>query len=262
MNEFNERYVTKPLVSIITVAYNSVDDLKRSLPLLMAQDYPNIESIIIDGGSVDGSLDYISEFANKFERSAEDNVRKCKWISEKDDGIYSAINKGIGMASGEIIGCYWDMYSSEHVISDIVKVICDEKTDGAHGDLLYVDDEGRTVRKWKVGQGTIRTGWLPGHPTMYLKRYVYETYGVYDTDYRIASDYEFMVRCLKDGNVHLSYIPKVLIRMPYGGTSNNSIGAYWKSTSESYRALKKNRVKPALWIVFLRILRTLLQFRL
>ena len=252
--------MTKPLVSVITVAYNSLDDLKKSLPLLKEQDYPYIESIIIDGYSQDGSIDLIKEFADEFESSAGGHARKCRWISEKDGGIYDAINKGIRMASGDVIGCYWDMYASDHVISDIVDAIMREDTDGAHGDLLYVDDDGGIVRKWKVGQGGIRTGWLPGHPTMYLKRHVYETYGVYDTKYRIASDYEFMVRCLKDGNVHLSYIPEVLIRMPYGGTSNRSMGAYWRSTKESYKALKENGVRPAGWIILLRILRTLKQF--
>ncbi len=253
----------KPLVSIITVSYNSLDHLKISLDLLRKQDYPFIESIIVDGGSTDGSREFISQYCEEFRKTANgDAIRICRYISEKDDGLYDAINKGIDMASGDIIGCYWDMYETDHVISDMVDVILREKTDGVHGDLLYVDENGKTVRKWRTGQGRISRGWMPGHPTLYLKREIYEKYGRYNTEYRISADFEFMVRCLTDGNVKLSYIPHVLIRMFYGGTSNNGLGAYWNSTKEAYLALKTNHVKPAGWIVFLRIIRTIMQFQM
>ena len=250
----------KPLVSVITVSYNSIDNLGISLKLLKEQDYPFVESIIIDGGSTDGSQQYIKEFSREFEQISENVNHTCKWISEKDNGLYDAINKGIDLATGDIIGCYWDMFSSEHVLSDIVESIIFNETDGVHGDLLYVDENGKTVRKWKTGQGRIEKGWMPGHPTLYLKREVYEIYGKYNTEYHISADFEFMVRCLKKDRVRLSYIPHVLIKMFYGGTSNSSVGAYLKSIKESYYALKANGVKPAGWIIFLRILRTTVQF--
>ena len=167
----------KLLVSVITVSYNSIDNLRKSLELLKRQDYPYIESIIIDGGSTDGTREYIEEFASEFKQTSEKVSRTCKWISEQDRGLYDAINKGIDMATGALIGCYWDMYANDHVISDMVGTIVCEKTDGVHGDLLYVDGNGKTVRKWRTGQGMIRQGWMPGHPTLYLKREVYETYG-------------------------------------------------------------------------------------
>lgn len=251
-----------PLVTVITVAYNSVDNLRISLELLKKQDYPYIESVIIDGGSADGSYEFISSFAEEFHHVTDDMAHTCKWISEKDNGLYDAVNKGIDMASGDIIGCYWDMYESEHVLSDIVDIICREGTDGVHGDLLYVDENGKTVRKWRMGRGKIRQGWMPGHPTLYLKREVYEKFGRYDTEYRISADFEFMVRFLKDEEADLSYIPDILIRMFYGGTSNNGLGAYINSIKESYKALRKNDVRPAGWIIFLRIVRTLFQFSL
>ena len=252
----------KMVVSVITVSYNSINNLKISLELLKEQDYPFIESVIIDGGSTDGSKEYIEEFAHEFTCVTGECVRTCKWISEKDRGLYDAINKGIDRAEGDIIGCYWDMYASEHVISDLVDMITREGTDGAHGDLLYVDENGKTVRKWHMGCGNIRRGWMPGHPTLYLKRDVYEKYGRYSTEYSISSDFEFMVRCLKDDKVKLSYIPDVLVKMFYGGASNNSARAYLRSIRESHKALRDNNVKPACLIIFLRILRTLLQFRI
>lgn len=251
-----------PVISIITVSYNSINNLRISLGLLKKQDYPFIESIIIDGCSTDGSREYIERFAREFVYESDDISHSCKWISEKDSGLYDAINKGIDMASGDIIGCYWDMYETDHVISDMVDIILSENTDGVHGDLLYVDENGKTVRKWKTGQGNIRHGWMPGHPTLYLKSEIYEKYGHYNTEYRISADFEFMVRCLKDGDVKLSYIPHVLIRMFYGGTSNNGLAAYMDSTKEAYLALKSNHVKPAGWIVFLRILKTIMQFQM
>ena len=120
--------------------------------------------------------------------------------------------------------------------------------------------EEKIIRKWRQGQGNIRTGWMPGHPTLYLKREVYETYGLYKTDYRIAADYEYMIRILKDGKVKLSYIPEVLIKMSHGGTSTNGLGAYLEGLREGHRALKENGIKFAFVTDILRIFRTLLQF--
>ena len=134
-----------------------------------------------------------------------------------------------------------------------------EGTDGVHGDLNYMDGE-TIVRKWRNGQGNIRTGWMPGHPTLYLKKEVYENYGLYKTDYRISADYEYMIRILKDGEVKLSYIPEVLINMAHGGTSTNSLGAYLEGMKEGHRALRENGVKFAFVTDILRTLRVLKQF--
>ena len=128
-----------------------------------------------------------------------------------------------------------------------------------HGDLNYVDGD-RIVRKWRMGQGSIRTGWMPGHPTLYLKKEVYETYGLYKEDYKIAADYEFMIRILKDGNVKLSYIPKVLINMFYGGTSTGGLKNYMDSFFEGLRALRENHVRFAFFVECLRMVRVLMQF--
>ncbi len=239
-------------VSIVTATYNDVKHLQKSLTALLEQDYDNIESIIVDGGSTDCTVKVIQDFKDQFKGTV-------KWVSEKDKGLYDAANKGIRMATGDIIGCYWDVFADNNVISEIVQRISEENTDGVHGDLVYVDGE-QVVRYWKMGQGKIKRGWMPGHPTLYLKKEVYEKYGLYKENYRCSGDYEFMVRCLKDESVKLSYIPKVMIRMFYGGLSTSSKDVYRRSIKEGIIALKENHVKHPYWVTFLRILVTSRQF--
>lgn len=239
-------------VSIITTTYNDSENLRRIIRQIEAQDYENIEYIIVDGASTDDTLYVIRETKKRF-------GDRLQWISEKDGGIYDAINKGLALATGDYIGMCFDEFAAPDVISRMVDVMEKEGTDGVHGDLYYMDGE-RIVRRWHQGQGHIRSGWMPGHPTLYLKRDVYEKYGVYKTDYRISADYEFMIRILKDGQVKLSYIPQVLIKMSHGGTSTNSLGAYILSLKEGHRALKENGVRFAFVTDILRTLRVLLQF--
>lgn len=239
-------------VSIITTTYNDSKSLRKTIEQIKAQDYPNIEYIIVDGASKDDTMDVIMEAKAHF-------GDRLVWISEKDSGIYDAINKGVKLATGDYIGTCFDQFAAPDVISKMVAVMEKEGTDGVHGDLNYMDGE-KIVRKWRNGQGNIRTGWMPGHPTLYLKREVYETYGLYKMDYRISADYEYMIRILKDGKVKLSYIPEVLIKMAHGGTSTNSLGAYLEGMKEGHRALKENGVKFAFITDLLRVLRVLRQF--
>ena len=239
-------------VSIITTTYNDSANLRKTIQQVEAQDYENIEYIIVDGASKDDTLQVIAEAKERF-------GDRLVWISEKDSGIYDAINKGLRLATGDFIGLCFDQFASPDVISKMVSIMEKEGTDGVHGDLDYVDGE-KIVRKWRQGQGNIRTGWMPGHPTLYLRKEVYETYGFYKTDYRISADYEYMIRILKDGKVKLSYIPEVLIKMAHGGTSTNSLGAYLEGMKEGHRALKENGVKFAFVTDLLRVLRVLRQF--
>ena len=239
-------------VSIITTTYNDSAALKKTIEQIKAQDYPNIEYIIVDGASKDDTMDVIMEAKAHF-------GDRLIWMSEKDSGIYDAINKGLKLATGDYIGLCFDQFAGPDVISKMVDIMEKEGTDGVHGDLNYMDGE-KIVRKWRQGQGNIRTGWMPGHPTLYLKKEVYDTYGLYKTDYRISADYEFMIRILKDNKVKLSYIPEVLIKMAHGGTSTNSLGAYLEGMKEGHRALKENGVKFAFVTDMLRVLRVLKQF--
>jgi glycosyltransferase len=241
-----------PKVSIITTTYNDADNLATIIERVKKQDYPNIEYIIVDGASQDETLSVIKEAEAFF-------GERLRWISEPDHGIYDAINKGLRMATGDIIGLMFDAFTSGEVITKMVETIAREGTDGVHGDINYVDGD-KIVRRWRMGQGSIRLGWMPGHPTLYLKREVYDKYGYYKEDYRIAADYEFIVRILKDNEVKLSYIPEVLVNMFYGGTSTGGLSSYIASFRESFRALRENHVHFAFGINVLRTCRVLLQF--
>ena len=248
-NKMNAR---KPKVSVITATYNDRENLRRIIRQVGSQSYDNIEYIIVDGGSTDGTLEVIQEAKEQF-------GDRLLWISEPDKGIYDALNKGIRMATGEILGCCFDEYSGPDVIAKMVDIMEREGTDGVHGDLYYMDGE-RIVRRWHQGQGRIRFGWMPGHPTLYLRKSVYDAFGLYKTDYRISADYEFMIRILKDGKVRLSYLPEVLIYMSHGGTSTNSLGAYLAGMKEGHRALRENGVRFAWFTDLCRTLRVLAQF--
>ena len=243
---------TFPKVSVVTTTYNDIENLKPILAEVKRQTYPNIEHIIVDGGSTDGTVDLLKELEEK-------EPGRISWISEKDNGIYDAINKGICMATGDIVGCCFDRYADEGVLMRMVEIMEKEGTDGVHGDLCYMDGD-RIIRKWHQGQGVIRSGWMPGHPTLYLKKEVYDRFGLYRTDYRISGDYEFMVRILYRKEVTLSYLPEILIYMSHGGTSTNSLGAYVESMMEGHRALVENHV-PFAWVTDLcRVVRVLSQF--
>ena len=241
-----------PKVSIITTTYNDKENLKKIIAQVKNQDYENIEYVIVDGGSTDGTLEVIAEAAEYF-------GDRLKWISEKDKGIYDAINKGIRLSTGDILGCCFDQYAGPDVISKMVAIMEKEGTDGVHGDLYYMEGD-KVVRYWHQGQGNIRFGWMPGHPTLYLRKSVYDKYGLYKTDYRISADYEFMIRILKDDKVKLSYLPEVLIYMSHGGTSTNSLGAYLAGMKEGHRALRETGVRFAWFTDLCRTLRVLAQF--
>ena len=208
---------------------------------------------------------------------AESSKHSVVYKSEKDSGIYDGINRSIQMSSGDYLEIMNDEYTCTDAISKLVGAI--EEVDksvyegagasdagvggkngvvGAHADLVY--KEGDAVRRyWKMGNGSIYSGWMPGHPSLMLKREVYEKYGLYNTDYVCSADYEFMIRFLKDGN-KLAYVPEILISMFYGGTSTSTAASYTTSIKEALRALKENGVKGRLVITGLRTLRVMGQF--
>ena len=242
----------KTKVSLILTSYNCNENIQRTLSSIEAQDYPNIEVIIADGLSTDGTIESIKKFEKQTKYT-------CKWISEKDNGIYDAMNKGYALSTGEIIAFFNDLFLMPDAVSLMVKAIESGEYDGAHADLIYATDK-EVKRYWKMGQGKIRQGWMPGHPTLYLKREVYEQYGVYDCSYKCSADYEFMIRILKDNAIKLAYVPVTIIRMFYGGTSTESAGSYVVSLKEAHRALKENGVKGAWWIDIRRTGKVFMQF--
>ncbi len=242
------------LVSLVLTTYNSAENLSRTLSSIECQDYPYIEINIKDGGSTDNTLSIIKKYA-------ETSRNKVNWISNTDKGIYDAMNQGYQMATGAIIVFFNDLFLVPDAISKMVGLLESNKgCVGAHADLVYATDE-KVIRYWKMGeQKSLYTGWMPGHPTLFLRREVYEEYGLYDPSYKIAADYEFMIRFLKDKKNKLVYLPETIIRMYYGGTSTSSKNSYLLSLKEGHRALKENSFKAAILIDCLRTFRVLGQF--
>lgn len=270
-------------VSLLITTYNVKDHLAVTLKSIEAQDYDSVELIIVDGGSTDGTVDMIREFAARYpdnksrledertvnghgthrhiEGKGECAALSVRWISEPDSGLYDAMNKAWSMCSGDIVAVCNDKLCTPDAVTKLVRAI-EQGGDGcigAHSDLVYMDGE-RVVRSWHMGEGRIQDGWMPGHPTLFIKRQIYEQYGIYDISYRCAADYEFMVRFLKDEKNHLAYVPEVLVAMFYGGTSNAGLGNYLVSFKEGYMALKKNGVPHPLLITIKRTFRVLRQF--
>ena len=240
-------------VSLILTTYNCKDNLIRTLTCIAQQDYPNIEICIADSCSTDGTLDVIKEYAKT-------SSHQVIYKSEKDSGIYDGINKAIRMSSGDYLEIMNDEYTATDAITQLVDAIECSSTQvvGAHADLVYKEDD-KIKRYWKMGKACLYTGWMPGHPTLMLKREIYDRYGLYDTGYICSADYEFMIRFLKDKH-QLAYVPKTLISMFYGGTSTGSAAGYTVSIKEAMTALKKNGVSFGLFITMCRTLRVILQF--
>ncbi|MCR5502296.1 MAG: glycosyltransferase [Lachnospiraceae bacterium] len=243
-------------VSLILTTFNSAANLSGTLKSIEEQDYPDIEVVIKDGGSTDGTLKLI----RSFEKRSRFPVR---FTSSPDTGIYDAMNQGYALSTGDVIVFFNDLFTSKSSVSKIMNLLASadaEDVAGAHADLVYAEGE-RIVRYWHMGpQKPLFTGWMPGHPTLFLKRRIYETYGLYDTSLRISADYEYIVRFLKDKKNRLVYLPETIIRMYYGGTSNQTFGSYVTSFMEGTRGLIKNGVRPAFLISCFRTVRVLLQF--
>ncbi|GHU90330.1 glycosyl transferase [Spirochaetia bacterium] len=240
-------------VSIITPTKNDADQLEQIIAGVAKQDYDNIEYIIVDGASTDRTGEVLEKAKARFKN-------RLTVISEPDHGIFEASNKGLAHATGEIIGFCTDLLLKDDIIGRMMAIIEREQTDGVHADLNYVAADGKIVRKWRQGQGNIRFGWMPATPTLYIKREIYEKYGLPKENYKMAGDYEFAVRILKDKQVRLSYIPEVVVNMLHGGTTTNGLKAYLISLKEGHRALKENGIRFAFFTDFCRICRILFQF--
>jgi glycosyltransferase involved in cell wall biosynthesis len=224
------------------------------------QTYPEVEFIVIDGASTDGTLDIIKNFEQKFDG-------RMKWISEPDAGIYDAMNKGIKMATGNIIGILNsdDFYINEHVIANIVNHFQQHDCEAVYGDLLYVDkDETSNIcRYWKAGKykpNSFKWGWMPPHPTFFCKRTVYEKHGLFSTDLRSAADYEFLLRVIHKEKIKIAYFPHVIVKMRLGGTSNVSLNHRLTGNKEDRKAWKINRITPYFFTFLLKPLRKIPQF--
>jgi glycosyltransferase involved in cell wall biosynthesis len=234
-------------VSIITVTYNSVATLRDTIESIQAQDYPNIEHIIVDGASTDGTLPLIQSYGDKI----------AHVISELDRGMYDAMNKGLRIASGDIIGILNsdDFYAATDIISTVVQHM---QTTGAHctfGDLVYVNPTNLTkvVRYYSSSQFHPRLfarGWMPAHPTVFIKRWAYQQYGLFKTDYKIAADYELLTRFLGKHQLSYHYIPRVMVTMRTGGASTLNLKSNWILNREIVRSCRENGISTNLLTVF------------
>jgi len=245
-----------PKISIITVSFNSAQTIGDTLKSIAGQSYPNIEHIIVDGSSTDQTMQIVMGFPH---------VTKC--ISEKDEGIYFAMNKGIAMASGDVIGILNadDLYADNGVVAKVAAVFEDPAVDATYADLVFVDreDVSEVVRTWKSGpfkRYSMYNGWMPPHPTFFVRRSLYEKYGLFNTILRSAADYELMLRFLLKHEINLSYIPQTIINMRQGGKSTASISNRIKANVEDRKAWRMNGLKPHFFTLILKPLRKIKQF--
>lgn len=223
-------------VSIITATYNSAEQVKNCLHSLNSQSYTMKEHIIIDGASTDSTLDVISEL------SPNSLIQ-----SERDNGIYDALNKGVKIASGDIIGFLHsdDQFYNHETLTNVVDFIISHDLDGVYGDLVYTTSSGTILRHWTAGkyfENQLRKGWMPPHPTLFLKREVYEKIGEYNLNYKISSDYDFMLRLFQSEKFKIGYFPHVITRMCIGGASNGSLSQILQKMKEDLTSIRENNV--------------------
>jgi len=222
-------------ISIITITFNSENSILQTLQSVKNQSFNNYEYLLIDGGSKDATLN----IANK-----QNHISKL--ISEPDKGIYDALNKGIKNSTGEIIGflnsddTFYDENSLQHIVDAF-----DKNTDCVFGDIIYTDLKENIKRVWKGSafkKGAFKKGWMPAHPTFYCRRSVYEKLGLYDDSFKIAGDFELMLRFLEKHNIKSKYIPKTLVNMKVGGASNNGLKSKLDILKEEFRAFVQNEI--------------------
>ena len=236
-------------VSVITAVFNGAKTIQDCIKSVSGQIYPNIEHIIIDGGSTDGTLEVIKRYTEK----------RVNIVSEPDNGIYDALNKGIRQASGEVIGLLHsdDFYAHDRVIEKVADIFMKYNIDSCYGDLQYVDKNNpdKVIRYWKSSQyrhGKFKYGWMPPHSTFFVKKEIYNKYGYFNTNFKIAADYELMLRFLEKHKISTYYTPEVFIKMRIGGTSNRNIKNLIIKSNEDYRAWKVNNLNGGFYTILLK----------
>jgi glycosyltransferase len=267
-------------VSLITVSYNSASTIADTLKSVQFQTYKDIEYIVVDGNSSDGTIEIVKQFLDSAEDAIQGRTEGAsqdlpgdlsnnlinitsqglvtKFLCERDKGIYDAMNKGLAMANGDIIGVLNsdDFYCSNDVIEEVVRAFQQNNTDCLYGDLNYVDpiDTSKIVRKWRSGsfrKDNFLKGWMPPHPTFFVRKTCYDRFGKFDTQFKSAADYELMLRFLFKESCSAVHLPKVMIHMRAGGVSNVSLKNRIRANREDRLAWKINGLKPK-WFTLLR----------
>lgn len=222
-------------ISIVTAVYNREKTVAQAIRSVAAQSHSDVEHLIVDGASTDGTLSEVLRH----------NSAGMQVISEPDCGIYDALNKGIRSATGDIVGLMHsdDFFAHEHVLEKVAFAFATTDADAVYGDLDYVasTDTSKVIRHWRSGEFVpqrLARGWMPPHPTLFIRRDAMLRLGLYNTDYRISADYEATLRWFGTGQLSLTYIPEVLVKMRVGGESNRSLGRIILKSREDYRALR------------------------
>ncbi len=243
-------------ISLITVAFNAQKTIERCINSVLQQTYKNIQYIIIDGGSTDGTVQIINSYG--------DNVDF--FVSESDKGIYDAMNKGIAQATGDIIGTINadDFYAADDVLQNVALAFAENQhTHILYGDLDYVDIGGKIIRKWRSGnykKGAFNWGWMPPHPTFYCKKKLFDELGVYSLNYGSAADYELMLRFIHSNRNNVFYLNKVMIKMIIGGVSNKSLSNRVKALNYDLKAMRNNNIVLPVATIVLKPMRKIIQF--
>jgi glycosyltransferase involved in cell wall biosynthesis len=236
-------------ISLITVSYNSESTIKDTIDSVLAQDHPDIEYIIVDGKSKDNTIEIIKSYGGKI----------SKWISEPDKGIYDGMNKGLAMATGEVVGMLNsdDFYYDNTIISQVATAFADATLDAVFGNLIFVDpkDLKKPIRSYSSKRwhpGKFARGFMPAHPTFFVRRKYYEKFGLFKTDYKIASDYEMLIRLLYVHKLNYKYLPMTMVVMRKGGVSSSGLKSNIVLNNEIKRACTENGIRTNLPLIYLK----------
>ena len=248
---------SSPKISIITVSFNSAKTIKETIESILIQDYNNIEYIIIDGGSSDETMDIVKSYSEKI----------SYFISEKDNGIYDAMNKGIKAATGDIVGILNsdDFYPNSFVLSNVAKSFKKYNCDAVYGDLVYVNKKDTTQikRYWQAGNyntSKIKNGWMLPHPTFFVKKVMYDRHGLYNSALKRAADYEMILKLVYKENISVHYIPMILVKMRVGGASNSTFLNRIRANKEDGLAWTKNQLNKPMFVRIKKPLQKVIQF--
>lgn len=249
------------MISIITATYNSAETINDTIKSVLCQTNKDFEYIIVDGGSTDETIDIVKSYESEFSG-------RLKWVSEKDKGIYDAMNKGIKMASGDIIGILNsdDYYTSDDILQTIADAFKCQNVDAIYGDIHFIKDgvPDKCVRYYSsrlFSPFWLRFGFMPAHPSFYCKRDVFDKSGLYRLDYKIGSDYEMMVRLFRKHKISSRYVPKDFVTMRTGGASNSNLNSRLTLIKEDVRACRDNGIYTNELFVCLKFLYKIFEFR-
>lgn len=242
-------------ISLITVCYNAEQTIDTCIQSVIKQDFKNLEYIIIDGNSTDNTVKIIQAYQQHV----------THFISEPDKGIYDAMNKGIALATGDIVGVLNadDYFADDTILNLVANSFKKRNAEILYGDLDYVNDAGKVIRKWRSGDFERRNldfGWMPPHPTFYCKRHLFKDFGTYSLDYGTAADYELMIRFLYANRIPAFYLQKVIVKMKTGGKSNQSLTNRLKATVNDFKAMRTNHILLPLLAIILKPVRKITQY--